>query len=282
MARKIAICNQKGGVGKTTTTVNLGVGLAKEGYKVLLVDTDPQGDMTTYLGWYEQDDMEHTMATLLQEVVQDKPLSLDKAILTHKEGVDVIPANIDLSDINMQLAFVMNRESTLKKVLSEVDDKYDYILIDGMPALELMTINVLTATDSVIIPVQAQYLPTKGMTQLLKTINKVKASLNPGLEVEGALITFKSEITNLSKKTAEVVRGSYGTMINVFDVEIPAETKTAESAGAAQSVFAYDPRGKVAQAYRSLTEEVIAHGKRMGLSAESGSERPVFNPGTER
>lgn len=153
--RIIALANQKGGTGKTTTTVNLGVGLARQGKRVLLVDADPQGDLTTCLGWQNQDNLPATLATLMEQAIRDEPVDIQIALLHHREGVDLLPSNIELSAMEMALVTAMSREFTLKEVLSQARNQYDYILIDCMPSLGMVTINALAAADSVIIPVQA-------------------------------------------------------------------------------------------------------------------------------
>ena len=181
-SRVIALANQKGGTGKTTTTVNLGIGLARLGKKVLLIDADPQGDLTTCLGWQNQDSLPTTLATVMEKVIRDEPFTTDEGILHHSEGVDLMPANIELSALEMSLVNAMSREFTLRTYVNEAKKHYDVVLIDCMPSLGMITINALAAADSVIIPVQAHYLPAKGMTQLMKTINKVKRADQPGSE----------------------------------------------------------------------------------------------------
>lgn len=257
-ATTIAIVNQKGGTGKTTSTENIGVALAMEGKKVLLVDTDPQASLTVCMGSTQPDELPVSLATVLSKTLEDKEIAEGEGILHHAEGVDLMPANIELAGLEVGLVNAMSRESVLKEYLSNVENNYDFILLDCMPSLGMLTINALAASDEVLIPVQAQYLPAKGLEQLLGTINKVKKQINPKLHIEGILLTMVEGRTNFSKDVSKLIRDTYGSNIRVFDAEIPKATKAAETSAMGFSIFKHDPNGKVAKAYTEVTKEVIA------------------------
>ena len=252
----IAITNQKGGVGKTTTTVNLGVGLAHAGHRVLLIDADPQGSLTVSLGIRTPDALEVSLATVMGAVIDDEPMERDAGILHHEESVDLLPSNIELSGMETGLFNIMSREYVLRNYIDTVRRNYDYILIDCMPSLGMMTINALVAADSVIIPSQPSFLSTKGLNLLLHSISKVKRSINPKLRIDGILLTMVDNRTNNARDIIESLRSGVGQNIKVFDTEIPHSVRAAECSLTGKSIFFHDKSGKVAAAYAALTKEV--------------------------
>lgn len=257
MSKIIAIANQKGGVGKTTTTSNLGIGLARRGRKVLLIDADAQGSLTASLGFTEPDRLEETLATVMADVINDEEIEADHGILKHDEGIDLMPGNIELSGLEVSLVNVMSRELVLRAYIERIKDRYDYVLIDCTPSLGMMTINALACADSVMVPVQAAYLPVKGLEQLIKTIGKVKRRLNPKLKIEGILLTMVDSRTNYARDISQLLELNYGSKVKIFGSGIPFSVRAAEISAEGVSIYRHDPKGKVADAYRSLTEEVL-------------------------
>jgi chromosome partitioning protein len=257
----IAITNQKGGVGKTTTTFNLGVALAKQGKRVLVVDVDPQSNLTTYAGWYDENELKYTLTDLMEQSMNDDEIKIKESILHHKENVDLIPSNLSLSALENSLTYAMSREYTLRNCLSSIKDDYDYILLDCQPSLGMLTINALASANSVIIPVQSEYFALRGMADLFKIINKVRRQINPTLKIEGALLTLVDSRTNLPKEIETQLKDNYGSILNLFKTQIPRAVKTAESTSSGGSVFSYDKNGTVANAYSSFAKEVLNDGK---------------------
>lgn len=269
-AKIICVCHEKGGTGKTTTTVNLGIGMARQGKKVLLVDADPQGDLSKCLGIANPQELTPTLANAMNSVIAETPTLLSSLILSHEEGVDFIPANATLAATEISLVGAMSREYVLKEFLSTVDG-YSHILIDCRPSLGLTVINALTAADSVIIPVQAHTLAADDMDGLFKTVGRIKRQTNPQLKIDGIVMTMVDGRTNLARQTIREVRERYGHVVRVFDTEIPYAVRAAEVPGKGQSIFRYDPNGKVAKAYEQLTKEVLDIGSREKKARDSNA-----------
>ena len=261
-AKVIAVVNQKGGTGKTTTTENLGIGLAKERKKVLMIDMDPQGSLTIALGYPRPDEMYPTISDILGNVIKESLKEPREGIIQQREGVELLPGNIELSGLEVSLVNIMSRETMLKQYLEQIKEDYDYILLDCMSSLGMITMNALAAADSVIIPVQAQYLSAKGLEQLLQTIAKVRRHINQNLKIDGIVLTMVDKRTNCSKEISALVRNVYGGIINVFKTDIPHSVRAAEISAEGKSIFEHDPNGKVAEAYIELTREVIAIGEK--------------------
>ena len=261
-AKIIAVVNQKGGTGKTTTTENIGIGLVNEGKKVLLIDMDPQGSLTISLGYPRPDEMYPTLSDVLEKVIRENLENPKEGIINQREGVDLMPGNIELSGLEVSLVNIMSRETILKRYLDEIKKEYDYILLDCMSSLGMVTMNALVAEDSVLIPVQAQYLSAKGLEQLLQTVSKVRRQINPKLKIDGIVLTMVDKRTNYAKEISALVRNVYGGNIKVFKTDIPHSVRAAEISAEGKSIFEHDPKGKVAEAYRELTKEVIAIGEK--------------------
>lgn len=261
MCKVIAVAMQKGGCSKTSVSLHLGVGLAREGKKVLLIDNDPQGSLTASLGFEDPDCMTDTLASIMMNIINEEEMEPVYGIIHQKENIDLIPANIELSGLEVLLANVMSRENIMKEYLDTVKNEYDYVIIDCAPSLGMMTINALVAANTVLIPVQAAYLPVKGLQQLIKTISMVKKRLNKRLKIEGIVLTMVDYRTNYAKDISSKLREVYGSTVGVFDTYIPMSVKAAECSSEGVSIYVHEPKGKVADAYRRLTQEVISHEK---------------------
>ncbi|HAV90069.1 MAG TPA: chromosome partitioning protein ParA [Eubacterium sp.] len=258
MCKVISLVNQKGGVSKSTSAINIGIGLSKMGKRILIIDNDPQGSATASLSISRPDELEITLKNILEKVIDDEEISDDEGVIHIEEGIDLLPSNIELSGLEVSLVNVMSREQVLKSYIDSIKHKYDYVIIDCSPSLGMLTINALTAADSVIIPVQAAYLPVKGLEQLLETIKRVKKYLNKKIVIDGILISMVDTRTNIAKDIIEVINEAYGKQIRIFDTMIPFSVRAVESSAKGVSIYKHDKNGKLANAYRKLCEEVLS------------------------
>ncbi len=251
MGKAIAIFNQKGGVGKTTTNINLAACLAMKGKKILILDIDPQGNTTSGIGVAKR-----SLKNTVYNILIDKNYDIRKAIIhTNTENLDLIPASVDLAGAEVELVQIEQREKTLKNALDKVRDDYDYIFIDCPPSLGLLTINSLTAVDSVLIPIQCEFYALEGVSQLVSTIDLVKKSLNPRLEIQGVILSMFDGRTNLSVAVVQEVKKYFGN--KVYSTVIPRNVRLAEAPSFGMPITKYDPKSKGAEAYMDFADEFL-------------------------
>lgn len=257
----IAITNQKGGVGKTTTTINLGVGLAQQEKRVLVIDMDPQASLTVCLGNPDPDSLPFTVSNVMKDIMVNGEPTEGIPVLQTPEGIDLMPASIDLCGIEVALVNEMSREKILKAYVDSVQSRYDYVLIDCMPSLGMLTLNALCAADSVLIPTQPEFLSAKGLEQLIGTIGRVKKRMNPSLRIDGILFTMQDSRMVFTRQVTDAIRRQYGINTHIMETFIPRSVRAAETSAKGKSIFLHDPHGKVAEAYAALAREVMALGK---------------------
>lgn len=271
--KTIAMINQKGGVGKTTSTMNLGIALAREGKKVLLVDADPQGNLTAYLGCKQPFSVPCTLYNLVEKMVAGQPITSEAGILHNEENVDYIPSHLGLSSMEIQLASAWSRETVFKRILEPYQDQYDYCVIDCNPSLGLYPVNALVAADSVIIPVQPQPFSIQGLNYQLNSIASARQNINHNLVIDGILLTMVDRVTNITKDSANMLRRTYGRNIRIFNAQIPVDAKLKESTAVSKSIFAYAPGSKSAEAYNLLAKEVLTIGREQSVPKRTGELR---------
>ena len=257
----IAVANQKGGVGKSTTVYNLGAGLAMQGKKVLLVDVDPQGDLTKMLGLRKPNDLPLTLGNAMNNIVAGVSGNEHPEIQPHHEGFDFVPGNRTLSAVEVGLVNVMSRETVLRQYIDEIKQDYDYVLLDCRPSLGMLVINALSASDYVLVPVQAEYFAAEDMTELVNTVQNIKRQINPKLKIGGVFMTMANE-TNFHKDIIASVKATYGKHLPIMQAVVPDTVRLAEISTADRSIFKHEPKGKAAEAYRTLVKEVMEIGEK--------------------
>lgn len=260
-AQIIAIVNQKGGVAKTTTTLNLAYTLLENGKKVLVVDLDPQSNLSMSLGITMPSDLKITICDLMTSILEEKQLSVNNFYISRPNGPDLIPSNILLSIVEMNLVNALSRENILKSVLEGYREHYDFIIIDCMPSLGMLTINALAACDSVIIPATPQYLSAKGLELILQTVSKVRKRINPSLKIDGVILTMVNDRTKHAKEIVQLIKEAYGEHIRIFETMIPISIKVGEANYNSKSILEFDPKNKVALAYQQFGKEYLNYGE---------------------
>ena len=260
MGKVLAVTNRKGGTGKTMTSVSLGVSLARQGKKVLLIDADSQHSATVSLGVKEPDKLEVSLATIMQGIIREQEIDPAEGIISHDEGISLMPSNNGLAGMEIVLAPIMGRETVLRQYIDKVRSQYDYILIDTAPTLDLLAINALASADSVIIPVAPKFLDAKGLELLLKSIAQTRRHINPNLAIGGILLTMVDKRANITKGIISMIQQAYGESINIFKEPIPHSVRAIETSATGKSIFEHDPNGKVVLAYESLAQELLFGG----------------------
>lgn len=258
MSKVIAITNRKGGVGKTMTAASLSIGLARFGKKVLIIDADSQHSLTISFGVTKPENLPVNLATVISDIINESDNDPAAGIIHHMEGVDILPSNNGLAGIEFMLSPLIGRETILRQYIDKVKSKYDYVLIDTAPALDLLAVNVLASADSVIIPAAPKYLDAKGLELLLKSIAQIRRAINPNLAISGILPTMVDVRTRLAAEIIGMIEQAYGGNIHIYKEYIPYSVRAAASSARGISIFAYDPRGKAAAAYEALAKTVIS------------------------
>ena len=257
MGKVFVITNRKGGCGKSFTTASLGVGLARQGNKVLCIDTDNQHSLTVSMGVREPDKLPVSLTTIISDIIAERDYDPTAGIIHHEEGVDLLPANNSLTGIELALASLIGRETILRQHIEKVRHLYDYCIFDTCPTLDMLAVNALAAADSAIIPVTPKYLDAKGLELLLKSIAQIRKHINPNLSICGILMTMVDKRTNFTKEIIAMIEQAYGENIRIFKDHIPHSVRAAETSATGKSIFTHDPNGKVAAAYAALTGEVL-------------------------
>jgi chromosome partitioning protein len=277
MGKVLAITNRKGGTGKTMTTVSLGASLARQGKRVLIVDADPQHSSTISLGVAEPDKLAFTLATAMRNIINEQEINPLDGIINHSEGIFLMPSNNGLTGMEITLAPLIGRETVLRQYIDKVRGLYNYVLIDTAPTLDLMTINSLVAADSVIIPVAPKFLDAKGLELLLKSIAQIRKQINQNLSICGILLTMVYRRANITKGMIHEIEQAYGESINIFKAPIPQSVRAVETAAKGKSIFEHDPNGKVAAAYASLADELLAGEARQAAEVSVMEKNPFIN-----
>jgi len=257
MGKVLAVSARKGGVGKTTTAVSLGASLARQGTRVLIVDADSQHSATVSLGVAEPGKLPFTLATVMQNIINEQEFDPLDGLISHAEGISLLPSNNSLAGIEVALAPIIGRETVLRQYIDKVRGLFDYILLDTAPTLDLLTVNALAAADSVIIPVAPKFLDAKGLELLLKSVAQIRRHINPSLEIGGILLTMVDRRANITKGIISMIEQAYGEKINIFENPIPRSVRVVEASATGKSIFEYEPNGRVATAYNLLAGEVL-------------------------